>query len=306
MDVRFINPFLDGAKEVFKTMTFTDVKTEKAYLKKDDIAHGEISGIIGMTGDIVGSLAVSFESRCICGLVNNMLGEQYRELTRDVLDAAGELTNMISGVARTKMEKDGLSVFAAIPSVIIGKDHTITHILKAPSIVIPFLTTHGRFVVDICVKASENHIKDQVVYDGVNKAALPQDKIVKQTLTAPLVTGKTTVKEQVPPPVTFPHQEDTSLQSEGIKPELRLDKLKKNLHKLGLTREELYNELESQPFMALAKRKEKRKLLDIYDDKIRRVKLDISTVQALEAMENTSDLESAIKTHFQDHVRNHK
>jgi len=309
MDVKFINPFLDGTKEVLKTMTFTDAETGKAYLKKDDIAHGEVSGIIGITGDIVGSLAVSFESNCICGIVNSMLGEQYSEPTRDVLDAVGELTNMISGVARTKMEKDGLSVFAAIPSVIIGKDHTITHILKAPSIVIPFSTPHGHFVIDICVKASEGQ-KDQVVYDVVNKATLPQGKVIKQFSTAPPVAGNAAAKGQVSsPPATPPlpqEGEATSPQGEETKPESRLDKLKRNLHTLGQAREELYKELESQPFMALAKRKEKKKLLGIYDDRIRRVKLDISTVQVLEAMDNDSDPENKIKRHFQDHVRDHK
>jgi len=298
MDVRFINPFLDGTREVLKTMAFTDAETGKAYLKKDDIAHGEVSGIIGITGDIVGSLAVNFESSCICGIVNSMLGEEYSEPTRDVLDAVGELTNMISGVARTRMEKDGLSVFAAIPSVIIGKDHTITHILKAPSIVIPFSTTHGQFVIDVCVKLSEGN-KDQAVYDVVNKATLPQGKIVNQPPAAAPTAEKTVVKEQASPPSAPPQGEET-------KPESRLDKLKKNLNILGRAREEIFKELESQPFMALAKRKEKKKLLDIYDDRIRKAKLDISTVQALEAMENTSDPEKGIKRHFQDHVRNHK
>ncbi|MDR2860992.1 MAG: chemotaxis protein CheX [Syntrophobacterales bacterium] len=300
MNVRFINPFLDGTAEVLKTMTFTDAETGKAYLKKDDAAHGEISGIIGITGDIVGSLAVSFEVSCICGIVSSMLGEQYNEPTRDVLDAAGELTNMISGVARTRMEKDGLSVFAAIPSVVIGKDHTISHILKAPSIVIPFSTPHGRFVIDICVKATETNMKDQVAYDVVNKATLPQGKIAKTSPASPAAAAQTAAGKPASPPET------ASSPGEETQPESRLDKLKKNMRKLSQAREELFKELESQPFMVLAKRKEKKKLLDIYDDRLRKIKLDISTVQAIEAMDNTSDPERAIKAHFQDHVRNHK
>jgi len=303
MDVRFINPFLDGVREVLKTMTFTDAEMEKPYLKKNDAAHGEVSGIIGFTGDIIGSLAVSFESSCICGIATSMLGEQFHEPNRDVLDAVGELTNMISGVARTKMEKDGLLVFAAIPSVIVGKDHIISHILKAPSIVIPFSTPHGRFVIDICVKATEVYKEDSAAHNA-NRAALYRESADKAPPTAspaPAPTPRETAKE----PATPPSQETDSSHAEEIPPESRLDRLKKNLHKLVREREEIFKELESQPFMALAKRKEKKKLLDAYDDRIRKVKLDISTVQALEAMEKT-DPESAIKTHFQDHVRSHK
>jgi len=135
MDVKFINPFLNGASEVIKTMAFLEAVAGKPYLKKDETARGDVSGIIGITGDAIGSLAISFSEGCICGIVGSMLGETYTEPTQEVLDAAGELTNMISGVARTNLEKMGLQVYAAIPSVIFGKDHTIRHILKSPSIV---------------------------------------------------------------------------------------------------------------------------------------------------------------------------
>lgn len=298
MDVRFINPFLDGAKEVLKTMAFIDAIAGKAYLKKGDVAYGDVSGIIGITGDAIGSLAVSFHTNCICGIVSNMLGETHTEPTREVLDAVGELTNMISGVARTHMERNGLSVYAAIPSVVVGVGHTINHILKAPSIVIPFSTPQGDFVVDVCLKPTEAHMKKHVTYDVINKPTLPQGKMIE---TEP-------VQKSEPPPKAAPLPKEKEPLPEPPKdnsPEGRIERMKAALMKITRDRDDIQRNLEANPFMQINKRKEQKKLIDVYDDKIRKLKLDISTAKMLSKLdESGGDL--SIKQHFQDHVRKNK
>ena len=162
MDVKYINPFLNGTLEVLKKMAFMDAIPGKPYLKKEEAASGDVSGIIGITGDAVGSLALSFSEKCICKIVSNMLGEEHHEVTRDILDAVGELTNMVSGASRTQLEKMGMAVYAAIPTVVHGQGHTITHILKSPSILIPFSTAAGPFFIDVCIKTTEAGEKSTV------------------------------------------------------------------------------------------------------------------------------------------------
>ncbi|OPY14097.1 MAG: CheY-P phosphatase CheX [Syntrophus sp. PtaU1.Bin005] len=151
MDVRFINAFLDATENVLKTMAFVEPKPGKPYLKKDNVAKGDISGIIGLTGDLKGSLGLSFSEGCIVKIVSNMLGESMSGIDNDVKDAVGEITNMISGVARKKLEADGLNITAAIPTVVAGKSHSIVHVLGGPSIIIPFEIEEGPFVVDFCL-----------------------------------------------------------------------------------------------------------------------------------------------------------
>jgi chemotaxis protein CheX len=94
MDVRFINPFLDATENVLRTMAFVEPKVGKPYLKKDNAAKGDISGIIGLTGDLRGSLGLSFSEACIVRIVSNMLGESLTGIDNDVKDAVGEITNM--------------------------------------------------------------------------------------------------------------------------------------------------------------------------------------------------------------------
>jgi chemotaxis protein CheX len=152
MNAKFINPFLEATETVLRTMAFIELKSGKPYLKQDSIAQGDVSAIIGMTGSVKGSLALSFSSGCILRVVSNMLGEELTEITADVKDAVGEITNMVSGVARKKLEGIGYSIAASIPTVISGPNHSILHVMGGASVIIPFDTDAGPLVVDVCVK----------------------------------------------------------------------------------------------------------------------------------------------------------
>ena len=150
MDAKLINPFINATMNVLETMAFVKVKSDKPYLKKDDIAKGDVTGLMGLTGPINGTIAVTFDEGSILKIVSNMFGEEIKELNSEVADAVGELTNMISGQARRELEEMGQVFEAAIPSVISGKNHQITHYTDGPKIAIPFTTEGGSFTIEVC------------------------------------------------------------------------------------------------------------------------------------------------------------
>lgn len=149
MDVQYINPFIASTIHVIKTMSSVDVSVGKPYLKKDEVARGDVSGIIGLIGDVKGSISVSFGENCILPIVSKMFGEEIKELNEEVRDAVGEISNMISGQARQKLELIGRNLKAAIPIVIMGKNHSISHITKDKIIAIPFKTYSGDFTIEV-------------------------------------------------------------------------------------------------------------------------------------------------------------
>ena len=152
MDASLINPFINATINVLETMAFIKCKAEKPYLKKDDVAKGDVTGIIGITGESNGTIAVTFEEVTILKIVSNMFGEEMKVLNSEVADAVGELTNMISGQARRELEENGKVFEAAIPSVVSGKNHQITHYTDGPKIAIPFITDGGRFTIEVCLE----------------------------------------------------------------------------------------------------------------------------------------------------------
>ncbi len=152
MDASFINPFINATLNVLETMAFIKSKAGAPYLKKDDVATGDLTGIIGLTGESNGTIAVTFDEGSILKIVSNMFGEEMTELNHEIADAVGELTNMIAGQARRELEQIGKIFEAAIPSVISGKGHTIVHYSDGPKIAIPFSTEGGKFTIEVCLE----------------------------------------------------------------------------------------------------------------------------------------------------------
>ncbi len=152
MDVTIINPFLNATLNVIETMAFVKAKAEKPYLKKDNVAQGDVSGIVGITGAVRGTVSITFDEFSILKIVSNMFGEEMKEINHEISDAVGELTNMISGQARQEIEKTGKILHGAIPTVITGKNHKLISMTKGPKSAIPFKTDTGSFTVEVCLE----------------------------------------------------------------------------------------------------------------------------------------------------------
>ncbi len=318
MDVKFINPFIFGTIDVLEKMAFTKPVAGKPFAKVDDTARGDISGIIGMTGDATGSLALSFSESCIIGVVGKMLGEIHSEVNRSVLDAVGELTNMISGSSRKLMEKEDLKVFAAIPTVVFGRAHTIHHVVKGPSIVIPFQTEFGEFVIDVCLKSNIKQKREELskVNKAFNTAIFERPPASRDARNASEQKAAFDPKAHNPAVFAKPSmpKTDSDILRERIEKDLgesislsqnspaeRIEHLRKILAEANATRDEIMKQLKDQPFMDPMQRQRYKKALPAYDAKIKRVKLDITAAETILRMSSDNFDDPIIKPHFQHH-----
>ena len=81
MDVRLINPVLETMINVLSTMANLRPDVGKPSLKKDEIARGEVTGIMNMVSPQVrASLAITFTKPVILDIVQRMLGEDLQEI----------------------------------------------------------------------------------------------------------------------------------------------------------------------------------------------------------------------------------
>jgi len=138
MDVKYINPFIAAAKNVFKTMLGMDLMLGKPYLKDVRATSGDVTGIMGLVGDQKGTLCISFRDKGALFVFKTLIGDECDSVTPDVVDAVGELTNIISGSARGEFEKAGINLKAAIPMVVVGKNVEMNFITRIPIISLPF------------------------------------------------------------------------------------------------------------------------------------------------------------------------
>lgn len=153
--VDFINPFLAAVVSVLGTMAQIEARPGKPYINVKGLAVGDVTGLIGVTGHAKGSISLTLEQGAILAIVNNMLMESYVEINADIVDAVGELTNMVAGQARAALSEQGMSFQASTPTVVVGKGHKIQHAAKAPILAIPFSTDQGSLVVEVCFAGSQ-------------------------------------------------------------------------------------------------------------------------------------------------------
>ncbi len=138
MEAGFVNAYLAAVQNVFKKMLSLNIVMGKPILKKDNYSSGDVTGVIGFAGDRKGTFSLSFSKKGAAYIYKRFVDEEAASMTPDVVDAIGELTNIISGQTRLEIEKLGFNLKAALPTVIIGQNVEINFITKLPVISLPF------------------------------------------------------------------------------------------------------------------------------------------------------------------------
>ena len=143
-------PFIKATRNVLATMAHMNPTPGKPYVKDNSAANGDVSAIVGITGDMCGSISLSFTKKCAIAMVKSMLGDEMSDVMADAKDAVGEITNMISGQARAGLADMGIKMQGSTPTIIFGDNHYISHMSKSTVMAIPFATDNGNFTVEFC------------------------------------------------------------------------------------------------------------------------------------------------------------
>ncbi len=150
MNVSYVNPFIMSTIETFKTMLNTDAKPDKITIKEGTAPLYDVSGVIGLTGEAHGSIAISFPKLAALRIVSEMLGTAIKIIGPDVIDGIGELANIIAGNAKQRLTQYSLNI--SLPNVVVGKNHSLTPPVGAKAIVVPFISSLGNFAMEVSLK----------------------------------------------------------------------------------------------------------------------------------------------------------
>jgi len=154
LNTDFINPFLTGTVHVLEVLAQVKAVVGEIFIRDRNKNYpADISGVISVVSDsFSGSVCISFPEATFLGIMSSMLGETYTSITQDIVDGAGELTNMIFGHAKVILNANGHGIKTAIPSVISGKGHSLSGMQTGTSVMVPFTSSVGDFFVEICIK----------------------------------------------------------------------------------------------------------------------------------------------------------
>jgi chemotaxis protein CheX len=152
MDPMYIKPFVSSIQNVFSTMMQLQVTVKEPYVKPAGGPNHDVSGIIGLSGDVVGSVVLAFPQATAQNIVNLFTGQQIPYGTPDFADAVGELVNMITGNAKALFKEKKASI--SCPSVIVGGNHRVAQQSDTACICIPCSTDCGDVTIEIAIKPS--------------------------------------------------------------------------------------------------------------------------------------------------------
>ena len=123
---KFIQPFIDVSKSVFEEFLGTNLSEGRPYLVESGAASdGDISAIIGLSGEARGAVVISMKKDLAIEITGILTGAQHNDLDDDVVDAVGEIVNIIAGNVKKKLENEFNRLVISLPSIVQGKNHVI-------------------------------------------------------------------------------------------------------------------------------------------------------------------------------------
>lgn len=150
--IEYINPFVESTVTVFRTMLNQPIRRGALYLKDGCQPSHEVTGVIGLTGMAKGLVVIGLSREAALKVTGILLNETCETLNHDATDAVGELANMIAGSAKAKLEELQMSI--GLPTVILGKNHSVMFPTGVQPIGIPFETDIGQFCLEVSLVKS--------------------------------------------------------------------------------------------------------------------------------------------------------
>jgi chemotaxis protein CheX len=121
----YVEPFVEVTVSTFKEFVGVEVSPRHPhFLDPDKAFEWDISAVIGLSGAVKGAVIVSMKADLAIKLTELLTGTKYDTLDADVLDAIGEINNIIAGNIKPKVP-NGDKIVISIPTIIKGKEHSI-------------------------------------------------------------------------------------------------------------------------------------------------------------------------------------
>jgi chemotaxis protein CheX len=143
--------------EVLTTMLNMEPRVEEAYTEHP--AQGSSQGVVSFVGlagsQCVGAGSLHCSSEAACRLASRLLMSELEAVDDEVLDAFGELTNMIIGNFKNDVEERMGPMGLSIPTVIFGRNFSTRSLGREDWTVVPFLCGGDLLNVKACLKLKE-------------------------------------------------------------------------------------------------------------------------------------------------------
>lgn len=141
-------------KEIFSSMVEMD-NLLNLPVQTDPTSHFYdcVSAMVGFVGTYNGLVSLHAPSTLAKRVTANMLGMEIEEVNDDVLDAMGEIANMLAGAFKMHISRGGTDTHLSIPSVINGKEYMISVLNNPETLTLRFSSDDYWFLVSVAMES---------------------------------------------------------------------------------------------------------------------------------------------------------
>ena len=151
MNIDYINPFVEASYEILKEILQVEIRRGEIYLKGDSSQINGIGFIVGLIGEAEGRLILDIEFSAALKIASIMNQEEFQQIDEMVIASIGEIANMITASAVTKLHAKGYNFDLTPPSIIKGKEVEITNI-ELETLVVPLELPFGKVEINIAIE----------------------------------------------------------------------------------------------------------------------------------------------------------
>lgn len=152
INAEFVNPFLEAAGSVFKSILSVDLRRGKLVIKENPIPSMDVAIIIGITGGVTGEVVYGMGFNMVNKIAQSLApGLSEEQIKTEYKDIVGELANMITGNAMNLFANTGKTINITTPTVVEGKNFTLT-MVKQTTLGINLYSPMGQLELNIALK----------------------------------------------------------------------------------------------------------------------------------------------------------
>jgi len=154
---QYIQPFIDVCKNVFKEFVGAELKSGRPYFdEKEKVNDWDISAVIGLTGEARGAVVISMKTDLALRITGMLTGTKHTAIDDEVVDAVGEIVNIIAGNVKKELEA-AFRLVISLPTIVQGKGHQVKWpTAQARIICIPFNVFEGDlFCLSVAIESSK-------------------------------------------------------------------------------------------------------------------------------------------------------
>lgn len=159
-ELEYLKPFVKNTCHILKTMAGLDAEFKEVYFSNSIRIFGDVSGIMGLSGNVEGTLVVTFYWDLAKTIVAKMMDAEEETIDAELIhDGVSEIINMISGTTKKEFAGSRYYFEISLPSVVVGPGHQIGHLQDTSVSALIFQVGNQSFALHVCIRPKSSEAK---------------------------------------------------------------------------------------------------------------------------------------------------